>query len=83
MTFGPWKIWNGGECPTDNPVQVQLRTDSREKAEQRPIASGPEWEWRVDGWLGDIVAYREVEASACWEDTEWVQKAYRSKGATS
>lgn len=64
MTFGPWKIWNGGECPTDKPVQPQLRTDDRERAEQRPVAPGPEWEWQVDGWLGDIVAYREVEGAS-------------------
>ena len=61
MTFGPWKIWNGGERPTDKIVQVQLRADDRERAEQRPAAPSVEWDWRIDGWLGDIVAYREVE----------------------
>jgi hypothetical protein len=64
MKFGFWKIWNGGKCPTDKPVQVQLRTDDRERAEQRPVAPGPEWEWQVDGWLGDIVSYREAEDAA-------------------
>lgn len=62
MKYGPWKIWNGGECPVsfDKLVSVQLAENTRAEVEKSPLnghASG--WDWNEEGG-GAIIAYREV-----------------------
>lgn len=64
MKYGPWKIWNGGECPVspETRVLLQLARWTREQAEKDvPCkAEDCEWEWHQGGLDGDIIAYREV-----------------------
>lgn len=61
--FGPWKIWNGGECPVpaDANVQVQSAKQTRLEVEENPyIREAIYWFWRGTGTPGSIIAYREV-----------------------
>ena len=60
--YGPWKIWNGGECPVDAGTrgQLQLYGESRSKAEDGFIYNIAEYEWGKGANMQPIIAYREV-----------------------
>lgn len=60
--YGPWKIWNGGECPVapETMVQVQLRGWTRPVAEAQMIDAADAYGWNWADEADDIIAYREV-----------------------
>lgn len=62
MQYMEWKIWNGGKCPVspETLVQVQLRSEYRERAESAHPCQGPDCRWTWEDLPGDIIAYREV-----------------------
>jgi hypothetical protein len=53
---GGWISWNGGVCPVDEGVKVDvlLRNGGG-------IFTGTYWEWGHYGGDGDIIAYRVAE----------------------
>lgn len=62
MKYGPWKIWNGGECPVGEGVmgQIQRRDDTRLVVEVETPELLVAFRWSHFGGCGDIIAYREV-----------------------
>lgn len=62
MKYGPWKIWNGGECPVGEGVigQIQRRDDTRLVVEAETPEPLVAFRWSHFGGYGDIIAYREV-----------------------
>lgn len=74
MEYGPWKIWNGGECPVDDGVfvQVQWRSQTRVSIENNgPIMAGG-YEWSDLSSGSDIIAYREVIEPEVTVDYIWI-----------
>ena len=59
--YGPWKIWNGGECPVADGVigQVQLAHQKRNEVEEKDKDDISWYDWRESG-RGAIIAYREI-----------------------
>ena len=61
-----WIEWNGGECPVENGLMVDIRV--RDGREERNLAANTPTEgripdascafWKNDGMAGDIIAYR-------------------------
>jgi len=59
----PWISWEGGECPVDPDVRVDVRLRDREYPNQR--ATSLRWgHWPKEGTSPqfDIIAYRVVSA---------------------
>ena len=57
--YGPWEIWNGGECPVKvgARIQVQIREETRYAAEKHTHTSS-KIKWDHTGRGYDIIAYR-------------------------
>ena len=65
MNFGPWEIWNEGECPVDpeTKVNVQYAVQSKHEAEcdYLYILKADNFEaWQNAGKHYDIIACREI-----------------------
>lgn len=61
--YGPWIGWNGGECPVDGGVKVQLqrRCDTRIEAENNPVSYADNRVWDYGRGVlckNRIIAYR-------------------------
>ena len=59
--YGPWEIFNGGECPLADGemAQVQCRFQSREQTETDPPRN--DWDWQTNRkQAGAIIAFRRV-----------------------
>ncbi len=80
--YGPWKIWNGGECHVDDHVMVQFQVRSETRftaeADRTERAGDCGWEWGNDeNNYGDIIAYREVIEpevvvwNGHWDKSQW------------
>ena len=61
VEYGPWTIWNGGECPLgkDEQAQIQLAIETRDDV----IEGGAGYLVRLPDWeeYPNIIAYRVVE----------------------
>lgn len=70
--YGPWKIWNGGECPVEDGVkgQVLWSDETMKFAETKPPIdlNIADWDHKSD----PVVAYRKViEPEAVVWDGLW------------
>ena len=61
-----WIEWNGGKCPVDNGVSIDVRF--RNGAELYDVISS--LRWSHDGVSGDIIAYRICEQELSPEDAQ-------------
>jgi hypothetical protein len=65
-TIDGWIEWSGGPCPVepDTIVRVQIRADTRERADRDHDFDEPagDWRWDHQGTRGDIIAYRIVRS---------------------
>ena len=61
-----WIEWNGGKCPVDNGVSIDVRF--RNGAELYDVISS--LRWSHDGVGGDVIAYRICEQELSPEDAQ-------------
>lgn len=67
MNYGPWKIWNGGECPVVDvgfdTIECVFNAGKHQyiRANTKELMPVYKWKWNadVDGGV-HIIAYREV-----------------------
>ena len=52
-----WIEWDGGECPVDSDMRVEVEMFSGETE----IQPANQFRWNKAGYLGDIIAYRVLK----------------------